>query len=148
MWFVRLSSMLALVVALLLPPGLYRGCCCTRRTTIQQSDSTERTESVPVRACCRARMKSAAVAAASTGVSHSQLKHPPCRCQPTTATLATIGMKQQRVSGSSNWSLDYAPVKIESTRPIELSMLVAGNSTNGHHQIGPPLRKTLCRWVI
>jgi hypothetical protein len=143
MWLVRLSSMLALVVALLLPPGLYRDCCCSKRASVQ------RAETVPVRACCQARLKAANRIAIAPDRAATGLKHAPCRCRSTATTLATLGMKHQRLAGDrSDWSVDQLLPRIETIRPIEPSNLTAADFACGHHQVGPPLRKTLCRWVI
>jgi len=141
MWLVRTSSMLMLVTALLLPPGLYRNCCCTQRSVSQRTSPT------PVRACCAARMKLAR-ADASAVASGVGLKNRPCQCKSPVAPVAVIADKLHWSTIGSDGPIDGV---LKAARPIcrlELSDSVAGNSERNDHLIGPPVRKTLCRWMI
>lgn len=141
MSFVRTISMLVLVVALLLPPGLYRNCCCTQRTV------SERTEGAPLRPCCLARMK-AARAAAVSGTSGVRLKNPPCKCKPPVAPVAVVADKQHWSSAGLDGPINGLFQIASSFDRLTISASVAEASARNDHLIGPPLHKTLCRWII
>lgn len=141
MWMIRQISMLALAVALLLPAGFGRDCCCTRRATIEKS------QALPVRPCCQARLAAAARMAKSVMTTKPTLKYPPCRCRATSTTLALLGSKP-RDNIVSSWPFDLSPTWIDTFDRMELVSQTEGKSRQSQHQLGPPLRKTLCRWMI
>jgi len=158
MSLVRLSSMLVLAVALLLPPGLFRDCCCTQRTVVPQSLAPQQTvqptapvKTVPVRSCCQAKAEAksrqAALAAREAEESASPRLHSQCQCRTQVASLAILIVDQRVSSGSDSiplWSLPGIDVERASISRNSLGMNAAPSS----HYLDPPLRKTLCRWVI
>lgn len=141
MWLVRNSSMLVLIVALLLPPGLFRDCCC------KQKAAAQRTSNARVRTCCLARMKSsrAEKLAEATPV---RLKSRSCQCKPAAAPVAVIAEKASRSTSGSDGPLTFAFRFPTVTWQSPLSALTVGNSIRNDHLIGPPVRKTLCRWLV
>ena len=172
MSLVRLSSMLVLAVALLLPPGLFRDCCCTQRAVVPQSlapqqqslapqqqslapqqtvQPTAPDKTVPVRSCCQAKAEAksrqAALAAREAEEPASPRVHSQCQCRTQVASLAILIVDQRVSSGSDSiplWSLPGIDVERASISRNSLGMNVAPSS----HYLDPPLRKTLCRWVI
>lgn len=158
MSLVRLSSILVLAVALLLPPGLFRDCCCSRRTVVPQSvvpqptvQPTAPDKTVPVRSCCQAKaeakLRQAALAAREAEEPASPRLHSQCQCRTQVASLAILIVDQRVSSGSDSiplWSLPGIDVERASISRNSLGMNVAPSS----HYLDPPLRKTLCRWVI
>jgi|GEM_PF-3374428 len=158
MSLVRLSSMLVLAVALLLPPGLFRDCCCTQRALVPQSLAPQQTvqptapdKTVPVRSCCQAKAEAksrqAALAAREAEEAASPRLHSQCQCRTQVASLAILIVDQRVSSGSDSiplWSLPGIDVERASISRNSLGMNAAPSS----HYLDPPLRKTLCRWVI
>jgi len=158
MSLVRLSAMLVLAVALLLPPGLFRDCCCTQRALVPQSLAPQQTvqptapdKAVPVRSCCQAKaeakLRQAALAAREAEEPASPRLHSQCQCRTQVASLAILIVDQRVSSGSDSiplWSLPGIDVERASISRNSLGMNVAPSS----HYLDPPLRKTLCRWVI
>ena len=146
MWLVRLSSILALTVALMLPPGLFRDCCCSHRSTIQRASQSK------LPPCCQAKAdakRKAAPAwqsskAADNGV---RLERPPCRCQHSLTTTAII-VNDQRITKSVELSLSYLPMRTEAECRVPSLALTDGSSLQRLQALDPPLRKTLCRWII
>ena len=158
MSLVRLSSMLVLAVALLLPPGLFRDCCCTQRTVVPQSLAPQQTvqptapdKTVPVRSCCQAKAEAksrqAALAAREAEEAASPRLHSQCQCRTQVASLAILIVDQRVSSGSDSiplWTRPGIDVERVSISRNSLGMNAAPSS----HYLDPPLRKTLCRWVI
>ncbi len=142
MWLVRLCTMLALVAALLLPPGFARDCCCTRRAAMERAASTS------VRPCCRAKAAAVArVTAAERAASRPTVKYPPCRCRVTASTVAVLGSKPRATIGS-DWLINELPRGTELITRWDSPASLDGSALQGYYQVGPPLRKTLCRWMI
>ena len=146
MWLVRLSSILVLAVALMLPPGLFRDCCCSSRNSIQRASQSK------LPPCCQAKSdakRKAAPArqsskAADNGV---RLERPPCRCQHSLTTTAII-VNDQRITKSVELSLSYLPMRTEAECRVPSLALTDGSSLERRQALDPPLRKTLCRWII
>ena len=146
MWLVRLSSILALTVALMLPPGLFRDCCCSNRSTIQRASQSK------LPPCCQAR--AAAKLKAQQARSGSQvadagfrLERSPCRCQHTLTTSAII-VNDQRVTKSVELSLSYPLMRTEADCRFPTFSQTFDSSLQRRQNLDPPLRKTLCRWII
>ena len=159
MSLVRLSSILVLAVALLLPPGLFRDCCCSRRAVVPQSvvpqpvvpQPTAPDKTVPVRSCCQAKAEAksrqAALTAREAEEPASPRLHSQCQCRTQVASLAILIVDQRVSSGSDSiplWTLPGIDVERASISRNSLGMNVAPSS----HYLDPPLRKTLCRWLI
>ncbi len=146
MWLVRLSSILALATALMLPPGLFRDCCCSNQTRIQRASQPK------LPPCCQAKAeakrKLTQVRSGSKVADSSvRLERFPCRCQHKITTTAVI-VNDQRVTKSVELT-SYLPVmrnKAECRFP-SLSLTDA-SSIRRRQTLDPPLRKTLCRWII
>jgi hypothetical protein len=158
MSLVRLSSMLFLAVALLLPPGLFRDCCCTQRALVPQptvqttaTDKTVSDKATPVRSCCQAKAQAksrqVALAARESKETSGPRLHSQCQCRTQVASLAILIVDQRVSSGSDSiplWTLPGIDVERASISRNSLGMNAAPSS----HYLDPPLRKTLCRWVI
>ncbi|WP_397568275.1 hypothetical protein [Schlesneria sp. T3-172] len=147
MWIVRLVSMLALAVALLLPAPLFRDCCCAKR-----AESTHVTQP-KLSPCCQARLAAQKAAKpkrpVTRAVTHTPtgtgLSRPDCQCQSAEAVPAIVSAHEPSAPLGSNsllvGTLEWAPSFTES-----------GTSQTAQRDLsrasGPPLRKLLCRWVI
>ena len=147
MWVARLISILALTVALLLPAPLFRDCCCSRR-----SEATRVSES-KLRPCCQARLaarKSTPAKRVSSrttvpSLSATQLTVPVCQCQPIVAVAAIVSHQDQTVQQDFNTEIvDWIPW----TNSFDHSRSDFSNAGDSLRHSGPPLRKTLCRWMI
>ena len=146
MWLVRLSSILALAVALMLPPGLFRDCCCSNQNKIQQVSQPK------LPPCCQAKADAKRKALQARSGSQSadsgfRLVQPPCRCQPSVATSAII-VYDQRITKSVELSLYYPLMRTEADCRVPSLLLTDGSSLQRWQTLDPPLRKTLCRWII
>ncbi len=146
MWLFRLSSILALTVALMLPPGLFRDCCCSSRHTIQRSSQPK------LPPCCQAKAdakrKAALVRSGSQVADASfRLERPPCRCQQTLTATAII-VNDQRITKSNELSISFLPMRTEAECRFPSLTLTDGSSLQRRQALDPPLRKTLCRWII
>ena len=146
MWLVRLSSILTLATALMLPPGLFRDCCCANQSRIQRASHPK------LPPCCQAKAdakrKATQVRSGSNVADSSfRLERLPCRCQPPLAASA-IALSDQRVTKSIEPS-SYCPLmRTEADCRFPLLTLTDGSSLQRRQTLDPPLRKTLCRWII
>ncbi|MEI8018056.1 MAG: hypothetical protein WCH39_07625 [Schlesneria sp.] len=146
MWVVRLSSILALAVALMLPPGLFRDCCCSSQKTVQRTGQSK------LPPCCQAKAnakrKAAQARQSSKVVGNSvRLERPPCRCQHSLTTTAII-VNDQRITKSVELAFSYLPTRTQAECRAPSLALNDGSSLQRWQALDPPLRKTLCRWII
>jgi hypothetical protein len=146
MWLVRLSSILALTVALMLPPGLFRDCCCSSQKTLQIASKLH------LPPCCQAKaeakLKALKVRQLSKVIASGvRLERPPCRCQHTLTANAII-VNDQRLTKNNELSLSFLPMRTESEYRFPSLSLTDGCSLQRRQVLDPPLRKTLCRWII
>ncbi|WP_010582876.1 hypothetical protein [Schlesneria paludicola] len=141
MWAVRLISILPLLAAMLLPPGLFRDCCCARRAQLEQR------QQAPVRSCCR--LKSAvSVRAVSRKPSDRPLvTTSPCRCKLAIAPVAVIEAKS-RVAIDSSRDLVALPIPADIRPDFGAVLASIGDQSPPMHLLGPPERSMLCRWNI
>jgi len=147
MWIARLISILALTVALLLPAPLFRDCCCSRRAEATRVSQSK------LRPCCQARIaakkstqpKRIMSRTTVPSIAETQLSAPACQCQPIVAVAAIVSHQDQTVQqcletdvvDSLVWTLSF-----------DHSRSAWFNSGDSLRHSGPPLRKTLCRWLI
>ena len=141
MWLVRLISILPLLVAMLLPPGMIRDCCCTRRAQLK------RTEQAPVRACCRSKAKNAIRVASRTQPLKPQVTSSPCRCRLAVVPVATLVTKA-RPAVESGWGSDLLPGHADLVAERKLVSHSVHGFRQSPHLLGPPAQSMLCRWII
>ncbi len=146
MWVVRLSSILALAVALMLPPGLFRDCCCSSQKTIQRASQSKLPPCCQAKAAAKLKTLQARQSSkvADSGV---RLERLPCRCQHTLTTTAII-VNDQRLTKSAEHSLSYLPMRTEPAYRVPSFSLTDGTALQRRQALDPALRKTLCRWII
>ena len=138
MWSIRFHAILVLAVACTLPPGLFRDCCCTRKVSVETK------QTIPVRACCQAKLtkRGASIPQKKAG---SGLQRPQCQCQHQLTTSAILVSDQRVAAGSSVLTSDLSLSPLPS---FHVESIRERRPSRSRHYLDPPLRKTLCRWVI
>jgi len=107
----------------------------------------EKSNRVSLKACCLARRVAAERVAATDRGSETNLKYPPCRCRMTITTMAMLMSKPWANIGGDR-ICDAVPSLHESIFQVDSPAQMTGNFSDGSHQVGPPMRKILCRWII
>jgi hypothetical protein len=133
----------------MLPPGLFRDCCCTRRIATQVAEKDS------VRSCCKARQANAVKSVSQNRPKPGwglrpqlelALHQQQCQCRIQSANTAILASDQRVMSGSDLHVVGLA------VSPLLSSFRLDFTAEQGHirswHYLDPPLRKTLCRWVI
>lgn len=147
MWMVRHATMLMLMVAFLLPSGVYRRCCCTQRATSNLSatvkQATQATEAT-LPPCCLAKAK-LKLAARSAETKTTRLTHPPCRCSVSNS-VAVVVSKTESIANIDD-SFVYAD-RQETAESLSLTSSAGKQIGQSEPIARPPLRSLLCRWVI
>ena len=140
MSFVRRASMLALIVAMVLPQAFSFDCCCSRRIAAEQAKIAS------MKPCCRARLEMASRNQSAKDDSRTAIKLPPCRCRATVVAPAVIDAKLRVVSG--NWVQAIPQPSVDLVALQELPSRCEDLAAQNRSLVGPPARKLLCRWVI
>lgn len=140
MSFVRRASMLALIVAMILPQAFSFDCCCSRRIAAEQA------KLATLKPCCRARLEMASRNQSAKDDSRTAIKLPPCRCRATAVAPAVIDAKFRIVSGNGAHAIPQSSVV--SIVSHHLPSLCEDFAAQNRSSVGPPARKLLCRWVI
>ena len=140
MTLIRHSLMLVLVVAMLVPPQLARSCCCSSRVVTSQT-----AQSQSLRPCCLAKAKKAIRVSRYACGSSISLRSSQCKCVSHNPARAILRADEKQAFDQS-WTVcadEVTPFdQLNSVKPYdELGSSIV-------HDVGPPLRTMLCRWVI